>query len=110
MKGPRTYELKIGEEPDYLISWLEAKRMVEEEGAILVDLRKKEDAEKAPLEKSILLTVDDIFLYKFKFEKDKKYIFVDYLGVTSKIIAEYLRKHGIDAYAVKGGIRSIEQF
>lgn len=108
VREPRTYELKISEE-DIVISWLEAKRMIEEEGAILIDLRKKEDIENFPLEKSISVDVDDVFLYKFKFEKDKKYILVDYIGVTSRILAEYLRRHGIEAYAVKGGVKSIKE-
>ncbi len=108
VRDPRTYDLKIREE-DIVISWLEAKRMIEEEGAILIDLRKPEDIEKLPLENSKNLSVDDIFLYKFRFDKDKVYILIDYMGITSKIMAEYLRRHGIKAYAVKGGIKSIKE-
>lgn len=108
IREPRTYELKIGEE-DVVISWLEARRMIEEEGAILIDLREKEDAEKNPLKNSVNIKVDDVFLYKFRFEKDRKYILIDYMGVTSRILAEYLRRHGIKAYAVKGGIKSIKE-
>ncbi len=91
------------------IDWNEARRIIEEEGGILIDLRKAEDVKKEPLPSARRVDVDDILLYKFKFDKGKKYVFVDYLGITSKILCEYLKKLGIEAFAIKGGIKGIKK-
>ncbi len=84
-----------------LSSWL--KR---EDKPILLDIRNKEDFEKAYIKDSVHSEWDDVEkkIRLGVFPRNKKIVVICYVGISSAEIATDLRMAGYDAYTLKNGI------
>lgn len=77
-----------------------------EQSMTLVDLRKKEDYQKATIKNAVSLPSKELNVRFEEIPTDKAVYAFCYTGYTSREAAEFLEEKGYEVYSVEGGYRS----
>jgi|SRR3989344_1603355 len=86
------------------IGALEAKKLLDEKKAVLLDVREKEEIEVASLKEDYWIPMIDLRERSKELPKNKKIIVACRTGSRSGGAAEYLVQQGFDAVNLRGGI------
>ena len=88
------------------ISKKDAEHYLDNNQAVLIDLRTKEEYEEYHLEGAINVPFEQLEEYKSKLKKEYVYIFYCQRGSSSLLAAKKLSKEGYQVYTVIGGIQA----
>lgn len=98
------------EEPFFRVSAKEAKRLIEETGAQVVDVRRPAEYARGHIPGSLNIDVDDLFRRRAELSLDREIVVVCRIGVVSALGAEILALLGCErAYNLEGGIEEWER-
>ncbi len=84
---------------------IEHLKKIEKDTYVLIDIREKEEAQKNPIQKALLLNEEEVLQTEFDF--NKKLILICAHGKLSIPIALQLEQKGYEAYSLIGGYVSI---
>ncbi len=98
------------DEPFFRISAREARRLIEERGARVVDVRPPREYARTRIAGSLNIDVDDLFKARAELPLDTEIVVVCRIGVVSVLGAEILALLGCArAYNLEGGIEEWER-
>ena len=86
------------------IAALDAKKLLDEKKAVLLDVREKEELEFASLKEDYWIPIRELLERSKELPKNRKIIVVCRTGSRSGGAAEYLVQQGFDAVNLRGGI------
>ncbi len=98
------------DEPFFRVSAAEARQLIEEQGARVVDVRPPREFARARIAGSLNIDVDDLFRRRTELPLDGEIVVVCRIGVVSVLGAEILALLGCKrAYNLEGGIEEWER-